>query len=142
MDEQKIRKIIQEEITNYLTLKQFNISKIQGHEHNGSDVVKIPISSISESIPITGTEGGVFNKTILDTQKVNIEYTSGIPNPKTVYTLPVNIIYGNGVGVASAFNGGEAEPGTMVFFENGLTLSALWIKTINGWYGISPDSTA
>lgn len=141
MDEQKINQLIQQGIETYMRNKQFNYSKIQNHEHNGSDTPKIPISSINESIPITGTVGGVFDSVILDTQKVNNEYTTDKKNPSTVYELPVNVIYGYGVGVHSGFNGGDALPGTMVFFDNS-TNSRLWIKTVNGWYGIPYDITA
>lgn len=144
---------------------QFDVGKIPADPHNGTASSQIPISSILESIPINGfsgnctingfndeascvgaggtwREGGVFNTVQLDTQKVNNEYSSGKRNPATSYILPINIIYGFGPGVHGAFNGGNAEPGTMVFFENGLILSSLWIKTINGWYGISPDLKA
>jgi len=141
MDEQNLNKIIDQRIQNYMTQKQFNLSKIPNHEHNGTDTPNIPISSIKESIIINGKTNGVFNSDILDTQKVNLEYTSNIPNPKTISMLPINVIYGYGVGVHSAFNGGDAEVGTMIFFDNA-TNSRLWIKTINGWYGIPYDMTA
>jgi hypothetical protein len=41
MDKQDLKNIIQQEIKNYMTLKQFNISKIPAHEHNGVDTVQI-----------------------------------------------------------------------------------------------------
>jgi hypothetical protein len=136
MDDSKLRQIIQQEIQTFMRNGQFNLTKIQQHEHNGTDTVNIPISSISSSFPIQGSNGGVFDPTILNGQKVNLEYTTLKKNPNTVYVLPVNIIYGFGVGVDSAFNGGVASPGTMVFLENS-TLSTLWINTINGWRGVN-----
>jgi hypothetical protein len=144
MKEEDIKNLIQQMIDENNTKNQYGVNLPPIHSHNLTDSSggQIPTSSIIESIAITGSAGGVFNPLILDTQKVNNEYITGRKNAQTVYTLPVNVIYGFGVGVHSAFNGGDAEPGTMVFFENGLTLSALWIKTINGWYGISPDLTA
>lgn len=143
MDDQ-IRKIVQEELDKRDTKNQFDINLPPIHSHSLTDSSggQIPISSLVESFPITGIEGGVFNLNSLGKQKINNEYITLRKNPQVTSILPINIIYGNGVGVDSAFNGGDAKPGTMVFFENGLTLSALWIKTINGWYGISPDMTA
>lgn len=141
MSEEQIRAIIQDELQKYSQNNMFDVSNVPIHTHNGTDSVPIPISSILTSIPIDATAAGVLNENVLDSQKVNNEYTTGRKNPQSIYVLPVNVIYGNGVGIHSAFNGGDAEPGTMVFFENGLTLSGLWIKTINGWYGISPDMT-
>lgn len=141
MDENKIKNLIQNEIRKYMTDKQFNPSKIANHLHNGKDTNKLPISSIDSSIPITGTAGGVFDPVILNTQKINNQYTSNFLNPNTVFVLPVNIIYGFGVGIHSAFNGGNALPGTMVFFENSAG-SSLWINTFNGWRGVSFPLTA
>lgn len=140
--EQMIRKIVQEELQKQTIENQFavNLSPIHTHSLTDSSGGQIPISSIVESFPITGTLGGVFDPVILDTQKVNNEYISssnyGKKYPQAVYILPINIIYGHGGGTASAFNGGDAEPGTMVFFENS-TLSGLWINTINGWRGVN-----
>ena len=141
MDEQKIQNLIQQEIKSYMDRNQYSVSKIPNHYHNGSDSPKISTSSIVESMNITGIKGGVFDPAVLDTQKINKEYTSSLSDPGTVSVLPMNIIYGYGVGVHSQFNGGDAPSGTMVFFENTLTNSGLWIKTDNGWYGISPDLT-
>lgn len=142
MDKNNIREIVQEEIQKYMTQSQYDISQIPSHDHTDVNSLPIPIAGIKESVSITGIPNGVFNRLTLGNQKVNNEYITTRPNPQTTYILPVNIIYGFGPGVDGAFNGGDAEPGTMLFFENGLTLSALWIKTINGWYGISPDLTA
>lgn len=141
MDENKINNLIQQGIQKYMATKQFDLSKILNHLHNGKDSNKLPISSISPSIPITGTKGGVFDPAILDTQKINNQYITNIVNPNTVFTLPVNVIYGFGVGIYSAFNGGTAEPGTMVFFENA-GVSSLWVNTLNGWRGVTFPLTA
>jgi len=135
MDEAKIRKIIKEEI-------QKEIQKeIRNHKHTGLDSLKIPIGSIETAGPLNGGTTGVLSPDVLGNQKVNNEYTTDKKNPNTINTIPLNIIYGFGVGTESAFNAGDAPNGTILFFENGLTLSGLWIKTENGWYGISPDST-
>lgn len=141
MDEAKIKTLVQQEIQAYMNNKQFNYSKIPNHEHNGIDGIKIPISSIKDSVPINGSNGGVFDPSVLDTQTVNREYFSRTSNPNTVFTLPINIIYGFGVGVHSQFNGGTAEEGTMVAFSNG-ALSTLWVMLDGTWRGVSLNLSA
>lgn len=139
--ENLIQQGIQQGIEKYMSEKQYNISRIPNHTHTGTDVAKIPISSIEESITLIGIKGGVIDPAILNTQTLNRKYTDPAGTAQKINVLPINIIYGNGVGIHSAFEGGEAESGTMIFFENGLTLSQLWIKTDNGWYGFSPDTS-
>ena len=141
MDEARIKILIDQGIQAYMNNKQFNYSKIPNHEHNGVDTVKVPISSIKESIPITGSTGGVFNQAILGNQTINRIYNSNTSNPSSVYSLPSNVIYGFGVGVDSAFNGGLAEEGTMVVFSNG-AFSTLWFMLDGTWRGVSLDLSA
>lgn len=133
--------MIQDGINRYMTIKQFTLSKIPAHEHNGSDTVKVPVSSIKEAIPITGSAGGVFNSAILGNQTINRLYNSNTSNPSFVYSLPSNVIYGFGVGVDSAFNGGLAEEGTMIVFSNG-ALSTLWFMLDGTWRGVSLNLSA
>lgn len=141
MDEQKLRQIMREEIANYMIMKQYNISKIPNHEHNGNDTPKLSIASMIESIPVTGTTGGVFDPAILDTQTVNHLPTSTNSDPSQVTTLSVPMIYGFGVGVHSAFNGGLAEEGTMIAFSNG-AFSTLWFMMDGTWRGVGLNLTA
>lgn len=140
MTEQDIRTIVQDEIQKQNEVNQFDINLPPIHSHSLTDSSggQIPISSIIESVSIPGIAGGVFNTSILNTQKVNNEYVTLLPNPQTVYTIPINIIYGFGGmgGTHSAFEGGTAENGTMIFFEN-TDFSSLWIYTANGWRGVN-----
>lgn len=138
MTEKDIRLIVQDEIQKQNQTNQFDINLPPIHSHSLTDSSggQIPISSIIESIVLQGGSGEVISPNILFTQKLNNEYITGKKNPQTIYTLPVNIIYGGGVGVSSEFNGGQASPGTMIFFENAI-FSSLWIYTINGWRGVN-----
>ena len=142
MDEAKIRKIFQEEIQKYMVQKQYSISRIPSHEHNGTDTIKIPLSSIKESAQIPATGGSVFDPTILAGQYINNEPTSGLPTYKTITVVPQTIIQGFGVGVASAFNGGNAPDGTMVVFANSTSFAQLYIMVNGTWRGVALDLIA
>lgn len=145
MDETKIRQIIREEVQKMASEQQYDVHRTGIHLHNGTDSVQLPISSIVESIAINGKADGVFNPLTLGEQKVNNEFATGRKNAQTVYILPMNVIYGFGVGVQSAFNGGDAEPGTIVVFDNFNSVtpetSQLWVKTVNGWLGFAATAT-
>lgn len=41
MDEQKLHQMIQHEIENYMSRKQYTLSRIPNHTHNGVDCVRI-----------------------------------------------------------------------------------------------------
>lgn len=147
MDEFKLQNLIRQEIEAYMNNKQFNISKISNHEHNGVDSNPIPVYSIIESLALPGSKTpDVFSSLNLNNQVVvqgnstKSFGTQGTVKQGKFFTLPIPVIYGNGVGVNSAFNGGDAPVGTILFFDNGLTLSGFWVKTISGWYGFTPDS--
>lgn len=125
---------------------QYNVGKVPTHMHNGVDSLKIPATSVEQFQLLPATDGGVANPTVLGNQVITQGSTErGYGNLATVSqavfpVFPIPIIYGNGVGVDSQFNGGDAPDGTVVFFDNGLTLSGLYIKTSNGWYGFTPDT--
>lgn len=121
---------------------QYGVASVPAHEHNGVDTNKISPSSITSFIPINGIDvagspakSGVFSTTNLASQLVNTP-TAIVKNPATTYIPQIPIIYGHGVGVASQFNGGEALDGTMIFFDNGASISGLWVKAGGVWYGI------
>lgn len=141
MDEKQIRQIVQEEINQYMIVKQYNISKIPGHEHNGVDTVKLPTSSMVDAISVTGTVGGVLDPLILDTQTVNRISTTNTKNPPSFFELAPPVIYGFGVGVHSAFNGGLAEERTMIVFSNG-GVSTLWFMLDGTWRGVNLNLSA
>lgn len=125
---------------------QYNVGKVPTHMHNGVDSLKIPPTSVEVFQVLPGTTGGVVAPGTLGNQVVTQGPTErGYGNFATVSqavfpVYPIPIIYGNGVGVDSLFNYGDAPDGTMIFFDNGLTLSGLYIKTANGWYGFTPDT--
>lgn len=140
MNEEDIKKLIQQGIETYMQNKQFTVSKIPAHKHNGTDTNRLPISSIEESIALQGKGNGMLSPSILLGRKVNNEFLSNTKNPNAIYILPINVIYGYGAAEYSTFSFGDVLPGTIVFFDNGVTLSGLYIKTFTGWYGITPDS--
>lgn len=135
---------------------QYNVANVPAHSHNGVDSNHLSLSSIDGVLTlgaqpnILGEDGAMFCNLNLGNQVVTQGNTErgfgvfGTVSQASFYTLPIPVIYGNGVGVDSAFNGGDAPDGTMVFFSNGLTLSGLWIKTQGvgneGWYRIAPTS--
>lgn len=143
-----LRKIVQEEIVNYMRQKQFTYSKIPAHEHTGVDSPKIRVPSLDESKILDGQSGGIISEALNSGQFIvqgdaQIDNTGSSPVLKVAqqpkfFTIPIPIIYGHGVGDAGSFSGGEAPNGTMVFFENA-SFSTLCIKTENGWYQFSPD---
>lgn len=49
MDEQKLKNLIDQQIDSYMKAKQFSVSKIPNHTHNGTDSVQISESNILPS---------------------------------------------------------------------------------------------
>lgn len=49
MDENKIRNIVNQEIHSYMDRKQFSVSKIPSHTHNGTDTVRIKQTDVVQS---------------------------------------------------------------------------------------------
>jgi len=149
-DKIEIEKIIDD----YMYRKQFELSKLQNHEHNGVDCNQLSIVNLLETIVLSGVSGGVVEESLNADQIVvqgnnQIDKSGSVPklltsNQAQFTVFPIPVIYGHGVGGSSAFEGGEAKDGTMIFFENGLTLSGLWVKSttdINGgWYRFAPTS--
>jgi len=125
---------------------QYNVGKVPTHMHNGIDSLKIPPTSVEVFQVLPATSGGVVDPAIIGNKVMTQGPTErGYGNFATVSqavfpVYPIPVMYGNGVGVDSAFSYGDAPSGTMVFFDNGLTLSGLYIKTANGWYGFTPDT--
>ncbi len=134
-----VKKEIADAIAKYANDQKYAVTQVPVHTHNGIDSPKIDADDIPQFVPLPATPGGVVSPDVLDTQTIN-DIVLGSQNPPTIYVNPVPIIYGYGVGVHSAFNGGDAPNGSAVFFENGLSLSKLYIKTEYGWYGIPVDS--
>ena len=152
MDEKKLRELITEVATQvYNNLgTRYGVSSTPVHSHDGVDTVKVPSSSVEgfNTIPAqpkyTGTAdtGSILANAYHAGQFVNRAYSdSSIVRQPKIMVYPIPVVYGHGVsGDASVFNYGIAPDNTLVFFDNG-SLSNLWIKTANAWYGINIDST-
>lgn len=126
---------------------QFKPPKVPDHHHNGIDSIGLSLNALPNIFyTLSSVEGGVVASTTLGNQIVNQgplsigygNFSSGTFKSKggSFFTAPIPVIYGNGVGVDSQFNGGDAPPGTVIFFENGNTISGLWVN-IDGttWRG-------
>lgn len=131
---------------------KYNVPQIPDHHHNGVDSTQLEPISNTAFENLSATTGSVLAPATLGNQVVGqdsnlVGYgtlkivgnqtTSGI-----FTTCPIPVIYGNGVGADSAFNGGTAPIGTLIFFNNGNTLSGLWCRTQNGWYRMAVDGSA
>lgn len=133
---------------------------VDPHTHNGTDNLQInPVDLIGWS-PIPSTSQQYLNpaKDIYDNgfQYGKYEYgfaspqqlqsdTGGLPqylSNSTLAIYPIPIVNGYGVSNAGAFNGGYAPEGTLVFFNNGSTLSNLYIRINGGWRGVNFNLTA
>lgn len=146
MDENKIREIVRDEIARNKQQSQYAVNRVPVHTHNGIDSPNLSPTSTQGFVPLpsngtpVGSEGVLG---LLGAQTVNgPPNTNASFNPPTVVVYPIPTIYGFGVGVNSAFNGGEAPQGTVLMFDNNgsATLSFLFIKTADGWARIKVDS--
>ena len=125
---------------------------IDPHSHNGTDNLNInPVDLIGWTPLPTNTQQYLNEVTGLQ------EY--GFASPQQLaggdsshlgqYVVntnlaqyPIPIIIGNGVGTQSQFEGGYAPEGTLVFFNNGTTLSGLYIRVDGIWRGVNFNLTA
>jgi len=69
MDE-TLKKLIQQEIDSYMQSKQYNLSKITNHEHNGTDSNKISAINVQGFEPLPANKGGVVNPLVLGDETV------------------------------------------------------------------------
>lgn len=105
------------------------------HHHNGVDSASLdPVEAVngfealSATFDATKKVGGVVAPGTLGNQTVtqgsiNVGYGNlAVGNNSTTHgvftTYPIPIVYGNGGGADSAFNGGYAPVGTLVYFLN------------------------
>lgn len=149
MNEQQIRGLIEQVFDEKLKQTQYNVASIPYHVHNQTDSPRIPPTSVIGYVPLPSTTGGIVNPVILDTQIINNRATTNKPNPPEIDVYPLPIIYGYGVGVHSAFNGGDAPVGSLVCFSNAGTTAQLFIKIQTGespdtfiWRGVTLPVTA
>lgn len=146
MDENKIRQIVKEEIKLAAQQAQYTVTRVPVHSHNSIDSPTLNPTSVQGFTPLPSNEtptasagvlGLLAGQTVGGPPNTNASF-----NPPSVVVYPIPIIYGYGVGVHSAFNGGEAPQGTVLFFDNNgvKSLSFLYIKTLNGWAQITVNA--
>ncbi len=134
-----------------LNKAQYTVPDVPDHHHNGQDSTQLDPESITTVLNLPATKGGVVSPTTLVNQLVgqgpalvgfgNLNTGNTAQQSAKFVSFPVPIIYGHGVGTDSQFNGGDATQGTMVFFDNGATLSGLWILLSDGtWRGTAPGT--
>lgn len=136
---------------------QYTVPKVPDHHHNSSDSSTLgiealdPILEVPANSALTAATSGVVSIKALgnqivrqDTQVVGYgTLTAGnnFAQHGAFWTCPIPVIFGNGGGADSAFNGGTAPAGTVIFFDNGPTLSGLWICTDGTHWRGSAGST-
>ncbi len=140
---QQIQAMVQKEAREIATSvykelgSQYGVPSVPVHDHDGVDSLQIPTENIPAFLPLPSTTGGVISSAMLNTQTLNNAVTSGQNNPANAFTFPLNIIYGYGVGVFSAFNGGDAPEGSVILFANGTTNGAqIFVRIQGGWRGV------
>lgn len=150
MNEDQIRKIASEVYFELGT--QYGVASIPTHSHNNIDTNSIPALSVNGFQALSGKNGpsvatsGVLSPKALGNQGVAQGSTligyGYLATGKIAQfiTFPVPIIYGHGVGVDSAFNGGIAPAGTILLFNNPGTSTQLWANidgTNAGWHSVT-----
>ncbi len=146
LTEEQVRAIVREEMrANYMS----GSPDIPPHEHNGTDNFNIQVNTLEGWTPIPVTSSQFLNQE-------TVEYEFGFGSPAVlaggdgshasqslhntkIYQYPIPIVQGNGVGTQSAFEGGYAPDGTLVFFDNA-TISHLYIRSNGVWRGVNFDA--
>lgn len=108
---------------------RFGNPQVPVHYHNNIDSPFLP-----QFQAVNTGNNGVFSSKNLAGQVLNINQTTG-QGQSNVYSVPIPIIYGNGVGSASEFNGGDANNGSLVIFNNG-AINQLWWRVQDQWWGV------
>jgi len=108
MDERTIRKIIQEEIGGYMSRKQFNVSKIPKHEHNGTDSSRIRENNLLSADNFIGSF-------VMGNDGDEVFTISKIPNLSLVkfYGVATNGAFGGGPYDEKASVSGEIKIGKL-----------------------------
>ncbi len=151
LTEQEIRAIVQDEMR-----KNYNSGNPQTppHNHDGTDGFFInPIDLIGWTpMPVSPTKylnqsTGLNEYGFASPQQMAGGDSSGAGHPSQ-YALrtdigqyPIPIIVGNGAGVQSAFEGGYAPEGTLVYFA-GTAQNGLYIRFDGRWEGVGFPLTA
>lgn len=144
MNEQDVRRIFKEMFdANYNS----GSPKVAPHAHNGDDnfavnpkdligFEPIPTSPAKYLNPFTGGyEYGYGAPQQLAPADSSSEAQYLLDPDLATYQIP--IVVGNGVGTQSAFEGGYAKDGTLVYFANGTVLNGLYVRFDGQWYGVN-----
>lgn len=135
MDENKVRQIATDVYRNLGS--RFGVNQVPTHVHNGIDSPQLP-----QFIQVGAAAGQVFSSQNTVGQIINVNPETGIGGNSNIYTVPIPTIYGQGVGFASQFNGGDAPPGSMLIFMNTPVGAQLWWRAYSVaagkyvWYGV------
>lgn len=139
--EQRAREIALEVYTQKGT--QFGVANVPAHTHNNIDSNNIPPTSVSGFYPLPGTNTGIVSPQTIGNQVVTQGSSSrgfghfATVSPASFVVYPQVIIFGNGGGTDSQFNGGDAPEGTMIFFINNTAIGGLWVRAAGQWWGIA-----
>lgn len=132
MDENQVKKIVQDEIEKAAKKAQYGVTRVPVHTHNNIDSLNIPAKSVNGFATLPGPPGGVV--ALATGQTMSGPPTNGSTlAPPQVVVYPIPIIYGPGVGPGGIFSEGEAPDGTVLFFDSLSADRGLWVKTENGW---------
>lgn len=116
---------------------KYGVSDTPLHVHNGIDAPNVPNSSMRDFITLPASGNGVISPDNLAGQVYTINTGDGASSDPAQVRIPQTpIIYGAGGGPLSQFMGGDAPEGTMLFFNNGVSISGLWIRSGGSWFGI------
>lgn len=123
---------------------KYGVADIPIHRHDGVDTPNIPPTSVTGFQNLPATSGGIASPGVLGDQglvqgSTNVGYGYLATGTQAVFPVfPLVIVAGHGTGDDGSFNGGNAPVGSLIFFQNGTTLSGLWVKGFDGtWYGIA-----
>lgn len=133
-----IEQVASQIVDDRLKKDQYQVPDVQDHDHNGSNAAQIDVNNLVNKQLSTRNGGVVSPDTLFDTVPQTVE---GMP-------IPGAIIYGNGVGTASQFNGGTAPPGTIMIFMNMPVAAQIWWRAYNlatnkyQWFGVDVSAGA
>lgn len=105
MDKNEIQKLIRDEINSFMNQKQYTLSKIQSHEHNGTDCKKIPIQNLDGVTILPASE--TPSSTVIFSQQL----TPPNNQPRGVFSIPLPTLE-NASGDPTVL--GEAPDGTLI----------------------------
>lgn len=128
MDELKIKNLIRQEIDAYMQNKQFNLSKITNHEHNGMDSNRISAINVKGFPPLPATPGGVVSDKVLgDEIVIQGESRNGYGTFNTVKKVQFPIYP-----IPTIMGGGNTTPETLTAV---VAAGAMTAELTSAWTG-------